>query len=56
MRPYQPQAVALFPLQSSLSIEEFNNVKWEDLNDCNNNCIQEETPPRAQNKRHLLRS
>lgn len=56
LRPDQPQAVALFPLHSSLSIEEFNNVKWEDINDCNNNCIREEPVLRPKTNRHILRS
>ncbi|XP_017147871.1 NAD kinase-like isoform X3 [Drosophila miranda] len=31
---------SLFPQHSSLSIEEFNNLGWEQDNDCNNNCIR----------------
>lgn len=55
-RPEKPQADDLFPLHSSLSIEEFNNVKWEDINDSNNNRLEQKSGVKTKSVTFALRS
>lgn len=55
-RPETPQADDLFPLHSSLSIEEFNNVKWEDINDSNNNFVEQKSGVKTKSASFALRS